>query len=127
MAVRSPISGVVLRWKDLKRHRPAELVVVGAVHSPHAAFAQLLLNLVVRDPLPDGWPGRARRHVPATCPRHPRGPVEQAFRRRLRQQGFHLVLQFFIPAASPHKKCHPFFRLPLRRGVVDLLDAFPAG
>jgi hypothetical protein len=71
-------------------------------------------------------PGWVRRQ-PAACLRVPSGPVEYTVRRRLRQQGFDLAAQVFIPATGDRKKCGPFLRLPFRRRLVDFLDASPAG
>ena len=100
--------GGVLRWKDLERHPPAELRVVGTVHSPHAAFAQLLLNLVMGHPLPAGLPGCPSGGRSPPGPSLPSsGPVEHAVRRRLRQQGFHLAPQVFIPGAGQRQEMPP--------------------
>ena len=47
-----------LGGQDLEGHRAAELRVPGSVDHPHAALAELLLDLVVLEGLPDhrvGW------------------------------------------------------------------------
>jgi len=47
-----------LRRQDLQRHGSAESGVAGPVDDPHAALAELLLDLVVLEGLPDhrvGW------------------------------------------------------------------------
>ncbi|MGA9624060.1 MAG: ECF-type sigma factor [Bryobacteraceae bacterium] len=84
----------------------------------HAALAELLLNLVVGDLLPG---------VESGCLMRPRGPVQHAGVRRLRQQRFDLAPQVFLPGAGHRHKRRPFFRLAFRRRLVDLLDASPAG
>jgi hypothetical protein len=49
-------TGGELRFEDLERHRPLELLVLGTVHDTHAAFSQQFLDLIVLDAFPDHTP-----------------------------------------------------------------------
>jgi hypothetical protein len=110
-------------WEDLERHRAPEPRVGRAVHVPHAAGAEQVVDAVWAQL--DTGP-EIRLIGEHRCRRFEHWPINQERYAVVRQERFDLASQLVVASGGLGQKRAALTRLPLEHQFVEVCDPLPA-